>query len=101
MLQNAFDAVVDQAGEKWIEVRVDVLGKKIVLSVVDSGPGISEELVPRIMEPFFTTKPVGKGTGLGLSLSKAIAQQHGGDLKLSLRSGHTCFSLILPWRTLT
>jgi len=96
ILQNAFDAVIDQAGEQWIEVSVDVLGKKIVFSVVDSGPGISTEVAPRIMEPFFTTKPVGKGTGLGLSLSKAIAQQHGGDLKLSDRSGHTCFSLILP-----
>lgn len=96
MLQNAFDAVIDQPGEKWIEVRADALETQIVFSVVDSGPGISAELAPRIMEPFFTTKPVGKGIGLGLSLSKAIAQQHGGDLKLSDWSGRTCFSLILP-----
>src|SRR5262249_5285993 len=46
ILQNAFDAVIDQAGEKWIEVSVDVLGKQIVFSVVDSGPGISRELAP-------------------------------------------------------
>jgi signal transduction histidine kinase len=96
LLQNAFDAVVEQAGERW--VRVDVAQREdwVVISVTDSGPGIPPDLRPRLMEPFFTTKPVGKGTGLGLSLSKTIAEEHGGRLEFSEDQGRTCFSLFLP-----
>jgi PAS domain S-box-containing protein len=96
LLQNAFDAVVDMPGDKWIEVSVEQRAGSAVLSIADSGPGVPPELRHRIMEPFFTTKPVGKGTGLGLSLSKSIAEQHEGQLTLSEQEGHTCFLLILP-----
>src|SRR5216684_4371383 len=65
-------------------------------AVIDSGNGVPPELKARIMEPFFTTKPVGKGTGLGLSLSKAIVVEHGGELKVSEVENHTCFSFFLP-----
>jgi len=54
------------------------------------------DLRARIMDPFFTTKPVGKGTGLGLSLSKSIVEEHGGALTLSEMENHTCFSFSLP-----
>jgi PAS domain S-box-containing protein len=96
LLQNAFDAVVQQEGERW--VRLDVTGRddSVVISVTDSGPGIPPEFRPRIMEPFFTTKPVGKGTGLGLSLSKNIAEEHGGRLEYGEDDGRTRFSLVLP-----
>jgi signal transduction histidine kinase len=63
---------------------------------MDSGPGVPPELRARVMEPFFTTKPIGKGTGLGLSLSKAIVEDHGGELKLCETQNHTCFSFSLP-----
>jgi PAS domain S-box-containing protein len=96
LLQNAFDAVVEQPGERWVRLNVHSSEDSVVFSVTDSGPGIPEELRPRIMEPFFTTKPVGKGTGLGLSLSKSIAEEHGGKLEYSQDQGQTCFSLILP-----
>jgi signal transduction histidine kinase len=79
-------------------VRVEVAPREdwVVISVKDSGPGIPPDLRSRIMEPFFTTKPVGKGTGLGLSLSKTIAEEHGGRLEFSEDQGRTCFSLFLP-----
>lgn len=96
LLQNAFDAVVEQPGERWVRLDVGPLDDSVVISVTDSGPGIPAELRPHIMEPFFTTKPVGKGTGLGLSLSKTIAEEHGGGLEYSEDHGHTRFSLVLP-----
>jgi PAS domain S-box-containing protein len=96
LLQNSFDAVQEHAGEKWVCLEVAVHDNIATLSVTDSGDGVPPELKSRIMEPFFTTKPVGKGTGLGLSLSKRIAEEHGGTLEMGERGGHTCFSLLLP-----
>ena len=96
LLTNALDAVADQPGEKWVRMNVERRDESIVLSVVDSGPGVAPELKGRIMEPFFTTKEVGKGTGLGLSLSRTIAEEHGGKLEVTEDHGHTCFSLTVP-----
>jgi len=96
LLQNAFDAVLEQENERWVRLEVKNDDHSVALSVIDSGPGIPEELRSHIGEPFFTTKPVGKGTGLGLSLSKTIAQDHGGNLEYSDDHGHTRFSLVLP-----
>jgi PAS domain S-box-containing protein len=98
LLQNAFDAVVENAGDKWIEISVEVAGNSVVVSVSDSGPGVPSNIRDRIMEPFFTTKPIGKGMGLGLSLAQSIAKQHGGELTFGEVEGHTCFSLTLPLR---
>ena len=96
LLQNAFDAVVEQEGVRWVRLDVEHRYHAVVLSVVDNGPGIPSDIRPHIMEPFFTTKPVGKGTGLGLSLSKTIAEDHGGSLEYNEDQGHTRFSLVLP-----
>jgi PAS domain S-box-containing protein len=96
LLQNAFDAVVECAGDKWIRLEVSSREDSVVFAVVDSGPGVPLDLRARIMDPFFTTKPVGKGTGLGLSLSKSIVEEHGGALTLSEMENHTCFSFSLP-----
>ena len=96
LLQNAFDAVVDQPGEKGVRLQVGSSHDSVVISVTDSGPGVFERDRPYIMEPFFTTKPVGKGIGLGLSLSKTIAEEHGGSLEYSKNNGHARFSLTLP-----
>ena len=81
-----------------VAMKVSVEGGNVVLEVHDSGPGIPEALRTRILEPFFTTKPVGKGTGLGLPISLGIAQAHGGRLVLDQGSGHPSFLLELPRR---
>jgi PAS domain S-box-containing protein len=96
LLQNAFDALVDHEGERWAELDVTLRPPWVVFSVSDSGPGIIPENREHIMEPFFTTKPVGKGTGLGLSISRSIALEHGGTLELDQESVYTCFRLKLP-----
>jgi C4-dicarboxylate-specific signal transduction histidine kinase len=96
LLQNAFDEVVDLEGDRWVKLKVAVCPGWVVFSVSDSGLGIAPEHRAHIMEPFFTTKPVGKGIGLGLSISKSIALEHGGTLELDQKSPYTCFRLKLP-----
>lgn len=67
------------------------------LSVEDQGTGIPDDLLDRIVEPFFTTKEVGKGTGLGLSMVAGFAQQSGGKLAIRSKMGvGTTMELILP-----
>ncbi|MDZ7618882.1 MAG: ATP-binding protein, partial [Patescibacteria group bacterium] len=63
----------------------------------DTGCGISEDIVDKIFDPFFSTKPVGKGTGLGLSVSLGIVQQHGGAMEVDseLNKGSR-FTILLP-----
>jgi C4-dicarboxylate-specific signal transduction histidine kinase len=95
LLNNAFDAV-EKLPEKWVEMRAEVVGKFLVVSVIDSGPGIPAEVVQKMMEPFFTTKQIGKGTGLGLSISRSILEQHHGDLSYDPNSTYTRFNLKLP-----
>ncbi len=96
LLQNAFDALVELEGDRWVELDVSDSPGWVIFSVIDSGPGIPLEHRERIMEPFFTTKPVGKGVGLGLSISKSFALEHGGTLELDQGSPRTCFRLKLP-----
>jgi signal transduction histidine kinase len=96
LLQNAFDELVEWEGDRWVKLDVTYCAGWVVFSVSDSGPGIEPEYRAHIMEPFFTTKPVGKGIGLGLSISRSIALEHGGTLELDPGSPHTCFRLKLP-----
>ncbi|WP_340315737.1 response regulator [Rhizorhabdus argentea] len=60
-------------------------GSYVVFEVADTGSGIAPDLIERVMEPFFTTKPVGKGTGLGLSMVYGFAQQSGGAMRIDSR----------------
>ena len=95
LLNNACEAV-EQETERWVAISVETDPTAARVSVTDSGPGIPEEIRPRIMEPFFTTKPFGKGTGLGLSVSRGLAESHGGQLALDSEAPHTRFVLTLP-----
>ena len=69
----------------------------VKVSVEDNGPGIPPEIIDKIFQPFFTTKPTGSGTGLGLSLSYDIIKAHGGDLHVSSQVGlGSVFTIELP-----
>lgn len=95
LLNNAFDAT-ETLSERWISLEATEKDDRVLISVTDSGPGISEDLSQKIFVPFFTTKPAGRGTGLGLSLSSKIAQDHGGSLFLDRSHPHTRFVVELP-----
>jgi len=70
---------------------------KIEIRILDNGPGISQNIIDKIFQPFFTTKPTGQGTGLGLSLSYDIVNAHGGDLTVkSVVGERTEFIISLP-----
>ena len=72
-------------------------GDKILISVRDNGNGIPQNIVDKIFQPFFTTKPTGQGTGLGLSLSYDIVKAHGGEIKVESKEGEsTEFIIELP-----
>ncbi len=62
-------------------------GRGALISVSDNGPGIPTNIIDKIFQPFFTTKPTGQGTGLGLSLSYDIVKAHGGELKVETKEG--------------
>ena len=98
LLLNARDAVLEpDAGGKVVEVRTYVHDGEVCLEVRDGGPGIAEQVLDQIFQPFFTTKPVGRGTGLGLSVSSKIVEQHGGRLTARNGSeGGACFVMALP-----
>ncbi|ATY31849.1 response regulator [Sphingomonas psychrotolerans] len=72
-------------------------GHYVVIGVGDTGCGIAPELIQQVLEPFFTTKPVGKGTGLGLSMVYGFAQQSGGEVRVESELGKgTCVEIWLP-----
>ncbi|MHC1729076.1 MAG: PAS domain S-box protein [Syntrophobacteraceae bacterium] len=74
-----------------------VHGKYVMLSVSDTGHGISPEILDRIFEPYFTTKDTGKGTGLGLAMVHGVVQRHGGAVTVQSEPGKgTTFSVYLP-----
>src|SRR5262249_37625323 len=60
---------------------------KIEIRITDNGNGIQQNIIDKIFQPFFTTKPTGQGTGLGLSLSYDIVKAHGGELKVESKEG--------------
>lgn len=99
LLNNAFDAVSGSGAEqkeKWVRLSVERLLTGVEFSMTDSGPGIPQELRPKVMQPFFTTKAVGQGTGLGLSISQGIIEAHGGRFYLDEISERTRFVIWLP-----
>ena len=70
---------------------------RILLQVIDDGPGIPQTILARIFDPFFTTKPAGVGTGLGLSIVLSVVREHGGQVSVSSPpGGGTIFSVELP-----
>jgi signal transduction histidine kinase len=80
-----------------ITIRTCRKDKCVVVEIVDNGIGISPDVKNRILEPFFTTKPMGKGSGLGLDVVRRIIEnRHQGSLAIESGSGKTCFIVFLP-----
>ena len=94
---NLIDNAIGAAREKGkVEVGAACRGDKVVVRVVDDGPGVPPEMAEKIFEPFFTTKPMGQGTGLGLDIARRLVQQHDGNIELDSRPGRTEFRVVLP-----
>jgi signal transduction histidine kinase len=95
LFMNAVDAMPD-GGELRVALKTSADGE-IEIAVADTGQGISERDLPRIFEPFFTSKEAGTGNGLGLMVAKGIVKDHGGSLKVKSKQGHgTEFRILLP-----
>ena len=104
VLSNAIDAL--QADETTtnrehpptISIRTEVVGDRVRIAIADNGPGIEAETQSQILDPFFTTKPIGQGTGMGLSISyQIVTQKHNGNFIFSSLPGNgTEFAIQIP-----
>ncbi|MFP4227152.1 MAG: sensor histidine kinase, partial [Desulfobacterales bacterium] len=96
LIFNAVDAMPD-GGKLEISAEAGQAGDRLVIRVRDSGPGIPESDLPRIFEPFFSTKDAGYGVGLGLSTVYGIVKHHEGSITAANEAaGGACFTLELP-----
>jgi two-component system NtrC family sensor kinase len=94
LVRNAADAVTTKGGGH-VTLRTRRLGARIAIQVADDGVGIAPDVLPRLFDPFFSTKE--GGSGLGLALTKQIVKDHGGDLKVESVVGRgTTFTVSVP-----
>ncbi|NET34026.1 MAG: cyclic nucleotide-binding domain-containing protein [Cyanothece sp. SIO1E1] len=100
LIDNAIDALNEgppNGTPPQITIRTCQKGNYLRVEVEDNGPGIPPEVKNRILEAFFTTKPMGKGSGLGLDAVRRIVEnRHGGSLMVESEPGKTCFAVLLP-----
>jgi signal transduction histidine kinase/ligand-binding sensor domain-containing protein len=103
ILNNAFYAVRDKKTqeadgyEPTVSVSTMKSDGRVLISIKDNANGIPKEILSKIFQPFFTTKPTGQGTGLGLSLSYDIVKAHGGELQVKMDEGiGSEFIIVLP-----
>ena len=97
LIANAIDAATQSTGsERNIELRVLAAENAITMTVEDSGPGISPQLIAQLFEPFVTNKP--DGMGLGLAISRSLVSAHGGEITCGpgQRLGGARFTVTLP-----
>lgn len=96
LIDNALDAM---AGNGVLTLTAHGGTDQVTVEVRDTGPGIPADVLPRLFQPYFTTKDVGKGTGLGLPLArKTIEDRHGGRITVASTPGATVFRVTLPTR---
>jgi signal transduction histidine kinase len=94
LVKNAVEAM---PGGGEVAVRARCEADALLIEVADSGPGIPDEHLPRIFEPFYTTKGQGQGTGLGLAISKDLVEKHGGTIAAANRpGGGAVFTVRIP-----
>jgi two-component system, NtrC family, sensor kinase len=95
LIQNALHSMENEG-----DLIFDICTKseQVKISITDSGKGISPEILPRIFQPFLTTKPPGKGSGLGLGIVRKIVEKHRGSIEVKSAPGKTTFTVTLPLR---
>ncbi|MDY6803650.1 MAG: AAA family ATPase [Cyanobacteriota bacterium] len=93
LIHNAIQAM-NNKGQLTIDVSKEE--ENIVVKIADSGGGIPPEVMPKIFQPFFTTKPAGEGSGLGLDIVKKIIDKHRGTIEVESIPGKTTFTVLLP-----
>ncbi|MHB1167810.1 MAG: hybrid sensor histidine kinase/response regulator [Longimicrobiales bacterium] len=97
LMVNAEQAMEEQTSQRLLIVRTRATGGGVGLHVVDSGPGIPQEHLGRIFDPFYTTKARSEGTGLGLALAYKIISEHGGQIQVESEPGRgAAFHIQLP-----
>ncbi|MEX2599568.1 MAG: ATP-binding protein [Dehalococcoidia bacterium] len=97
LITNAEQALEEVDSPKSVRVSTERRDDWLHLVVGDTGPGISEDELGRIFDPFYTTKADGKGTGLGLSISYSIIEEHHGSIEVKSKLGEgTEFTILLP-----
>lgn len=97
LISNAKDALLEnQPSYPWIRITVTSKENKAVITVSDNAGGIDPDILPRIFDPYFTTKEEGKGTGIGLYMAKKIIENHmGGTLQVKNTKDGVAFSIVL------
>ncbi len=97
LIHNALQAM-EYRGTLTIEVKQE--DGNIIASFTDSGKGIPPEILPKIFQPFFTTKPPGEGSGIGLDIVQKIIDKHRGKIEVESVPGQTTFTISLPLEAL-
>ena len=107
---NAFHAMEEKGGHLSISLKNKIVSRQelinipqiqpgnfIQLTIKDCGAGIPPEIMPKIFDPYFTTKETGKGTGMGLAIVHGIIKSYGGFIKCQSQVGEgTVFTILLP-----
>src|SRR6267142_1834612 len=97
LVTNAEQAIREVRDSGRIQIRLASNANRVTITVQDDGVGIRPEALPRIFDPFYTTKRPGGGTGLGLSICMSIIREHGGSIEAeTLPAGGTAFTVYLP-----
>lgn len=97
VLTNAIQSLDGKDTNPEIHLRTQCDPQSIVIEIRDNGCGIAADVLPRVFDPFFTTRPVGRGTGLGLTVSRDIVAAHGGTISIDSRPGTgTAATIRLP-----
>src|SRR5712671_2225771 len=97
LVTNAEQAIREVRETGRIQIRTGRVGSQLTITVQDDGVGIRPEALPRIFDPFYTTKRPGGGTGLGLSICMSIIREHGGNIEAEvLPAGGSAFTIYLP-----
>ena len=94
LIDNALDAVPDSG---QVDVTANCERQRVVVRVIDNGPGIPDGIRDRLFDPFFTTKPVGKGTGLGLDIVRRLVIHNDAEIEFETSPGRTEFRVSLPF----